>query len=207
MVQELAQPLIRRGRLGLLPAAFNPPTSAHLALARAAAEQHALDQVALVLPANLPHKEFDHVPFEQRRDLLVSAVANAPGVTAAVCEGGLFHEIADELLHACGSIEPALIAGRDAAERIVAWDYGDAPSIAEQLTRFELLVASREGSYLPPREIAHRIRNVQLSREWDAVSSSLARRSIASGGEEWRDYVPGPVADAIRRHGLYGHKG
>jgi hypothetical protein len=41
------------------------------------------------------------------------------------------------------------MCGRDAAERIVGWDYGDGPPIQDQLNEFRLLVASREGEYSP----------------------------------------------------------
>jgi len=204
VVRELAYPLIRSGRLGLLPAAFNPPTFAHLALAQAAAEQHALAQVVLVLPADLPHKDFDQVGFALRRELLVAAVQGAPGVTAAVCGGGLFHQIADEFQAFCGPVEPALIAGRDAAERIVSWNYGTGPAIADQLARFEMLVAARRGAYSAPPELAGRIRRVAVDPRWDAVSSSGVREAIASGDDRWDEFVPELVARRIREERLYG---
>ena len=56
--------LVHRGtrdarRVALLPAAWNPPTLAHLAIAQAALDF--ADEVLLVLPRVLPHKRFERV--------------------------------------------------------------------------------------------------------------------------------------------------
>jgi len=204
LVREIAKPLIGSGRLGLLPAAFNPPTLAHLALARAAAGQHELDQVVLVLPANLPHKGFEDADFEERTAMLAGAVEDADGVTAAVCRGGLFHEVAAEFQALPGELEIALIAGRDAAERIVGWDYGDGPSIREQLAGFELLVAPRNGPYRAPEELAARVKGIELDPRWEAISSSAVRGAIAEGDPDWSKALPAGTVDVIRAAGLYG---
>jgi hypothetical protein len=41
------------------------------------------------------------------------------------------------------------ICGRDAAERIVAWDYGEPDAFRRMLDQFELLVAARTASEPP----------------------------------------------------------
>jgi nicotinic acid mononucleotide adenylyltransferase len=135
--------------------------------------------------------------------MLEAAVAGRDDRAAAVCLGGLFYEIAAEFKEACGGgVEICLICGRDAAERIVAWNYGEGPSIAEQLERFQLLVASRGGRYSPPPGLEGRIRTVGLDRRFDAVSSSEVRRRIEAG-DEWASLVPDAVADVIRRRGIF----
>ena len=51
-------------RVGLFPAAWNPPTLAHLALAEAGLAF--ADEVLLVLPRVFPHKEFEQASFDLR---------------------------------------------------------------------------------------------------------------------------------------------
>ncbi len=191
--------LIRRGRIGALPAAFNPPTVAHLALAAAAARQHSLDQVVFVLPRALPHKDFGGATFDDRVAMLRAALRDHPGHAAASCPGGLFFQIAGDLRQACGpEVAIAVLCGRDAAERSVAWDYGDGPSIADQLREFELLAGFRRGRYEPPSELSDRIRTVALPQDLDEVSSSRLRRAVASGAD-WEHWTPAPAATVIRR--------
>lgn len=195
--------LIRQGRIGALPAAFNPPTVAHLALADAAARQHSLDQVVFVLPRTLPHKDFGGATFDDRVAMLQAVLRDHPDHAAASCPDGLFFQIARDLRQACGpEVAIALLCGRDAAERSVAWDYGDGPSFADQLQEFELLAGSRHGRYEPPPKLADRIRAVALPQDLDEVSSSRLRRAVA-GGADWEQWTPAPAAAVIRSRGLY----
>jgi nicotinic acid mononucleotide adenylyltransferase len=133
------------GRLGIFPGAFNPPTCAHLALAEAARLQFGLDQVTFLLPRKFPHKEYGETGFDDRLDMLEAALAQLPPCGIASTEHGLFIDIARAFRSQCGQdVELYLLCGRDAAERIVAWDYGDGPSFCAQLQEFQMLVASRE---------------------------------------------------------------
>ena len=136
-------------RLGILPGAFNPPTLAHLALARAALGR--LDEVVFVLPRVFPHKDFDGPGFDLRIQMLLAATANQPRFSVASTQGGLFLEIARECRALYGP-RPELwfVCGSDAAERIVNWDYGQPGAFQRQLEEFGLLVASRLGGYQPP---------------------------------------------------------
>ena len=53
-----------------------------------------------------------------------------PRVSAAITEGGLFVEIAQECRAILGSgVQLAFVCGRDAAERMVTWDYGEPRAI------------------------------------------------------------------------------
>ncbi|MCB1019308.1 MAG: nicotinate-nicotinamide nucleotide adenylyltransferase [Acidobacteria bacterium] len=192
-----------QGRVGLLPAAFNPPTLAHLGLAEAAQRQMQLGEVVFVLPRVLPHKEFDGVGFAQRLALLQCAVEAEPSWRAAASSGGLFLEIARELrTEYAPEVELYLICGADAGERIVEWDYGAQPSIAEQLEEFQMLVAARRGGYAPPPALAGRIRSIELDENLQAISSSQVRDAIA-GGQPWRHLVPECVAAEIEAKRLY----
>ena len=194
---------VDRGRLGILPGAFNPPTNAHLALAEAALTQHRLSQVVFLLPQVFPHKHFVGASFEDRLGLLEAALGGSPSFAIASSEGGLFIEIARAFRKACHpSLELFLLSGRDAAVRIAEWDYADGPSFASQLEEFHLLVASRQGAYSPPEEYRGRIHPVDLSTSLDQVSSSTVRQAIAEG-RPWEQFVPEAVAGEIAARGLY----
>ena len=196
---------VREGRVGVLLSAFNPPTRAHLALAAGAADRAGLGQVVLTLPETLPHKSFEGAPCEERVEMLRLAAAESPRLAAAVCGGsGLFIDAAREFRGALGdAVELYLICGRDAAERIVGWDYGAGPSIAEQLREFTLLVGSRGGAYRPPPELSGAVQTFDLDSAFERISSSAVREAIAAG-RPWRETLPRGVAERIARGGLYG---
>ena len=184
-------------KLAILPGAFNPPTRAHLAMADAALT--IADEVLFALPRAFPHKEYTGSEFETRLEWLRTALAGYPRFSLAVTEGGLFIEIAREARAAYGtSTELFLLCGRDAAERIVGWDYGEGDGIQKQLETFELLVASRGGVYEAPAHIRDRVRSIALPPELDEVSSSELRRRIRAG-EPWRDLAPESIVHLIER--------
>lgn len=194
---------LHRGRLGIYPGAFNPVTTAHLAVARAAGDQHRLNQVVFLLPQVFPHKEYGDAPFEERLALLEAAIEKDPTLAVASSEGGLFIEIAREFRAECGEgVEIFLLCGRDAAERIVNWGYGEGPAFARQLEEFQMLVASREGEYRPPPEFSTRILAIRMPRTYSEISSSAVRAAIRAGGA-WENLVPEAVARRIRERGLY----
>ena len=187
----------------MLPAAFNPPTIAHAALADAAQSACGLYQVVFVLPQTLPHKEFEEADFEQRLNLLSRAIEGRRDWAVATAEAGLASEIVAEIQTLCGPhVETFLLCGADAAERFAGWDYGDAPSFEQQLQGFEMVVAARSGEYEPPSQIAGRVRGIVLPPEAEAISSSAVRKRIAAR-QPWRDMVVPAVADEIERLGLY----
>ena len=195
---------LAHGKLGVLPSAFNPPTLDHVALAEAAREAIGLDQVASALAERLPHKQFQDASFNDRARMLTALTAERSEWATVVTVGGLFVEMARELAGLCGpEVELLLLCGRDAAERIVGWDYGDAPPIEQQLREFRLVVAERAGPYQPPAPVAARVASVQLPEERRRIASSGVRAAIAAG-QPWEAMVPPAVAASIRQIGLYG---
>src|SRR5437868_8512715 len=151
-------------KLAILPGAFNPPTRAHLAMAEAALS--VADEVLFVLPRAFPHKEYTGAPFEKRLDWLRAALEANPRFSLAAADRGLFIDLAREAApHYDSSPELFLLCGRDAAERIVSWDYGGGEDITRQLEVFELLVASRGGHYQAPSALAGRVHALALPPE------------------------------------------
>jgi nicotinate-nucleotide adenylyltransferase len=184
-------------RLGVLPAAFNPPTRAHLALAQAALGS--VDEVLFVLPREFPHKSYADATFDQRLEMLLAATSDEPRYSIAASDRGLFVDIADECRAAYGP-ETALlfICGRDAAERIVGWDYGEADAFVRMLDRFELLVAPRGGHYDPPPEIRDRAYALDLPEDISSISATDVRERIRRG-EPWEHLVPSGIVAQARR--------
>ena len=187
----------RVARVAALPGTFNPPTVAHLALARAALA--VADVVVFVLPRAFPHKPYAGAPFEDRVRMLLAAAAGEPRFAVAASAGGLFVEIARECVQAFPApARPAILCGRDAAERIVNWDYGEPGAFARMLHEFELLVAARGGAYTPPPGYARGISSLDLPGDLTAVSATEVRARIAAG-EPFEHLLPPGVAPFARR--------
>ena len=186
-------------RIGVFPGSFNPPTNAHLALIRAARTR--LDRVVAVMPRAFPHKQYDGPGLDQRLALLEAARADAD-FEVAVTERGLYIDIARELRAIWGkSADLWFVCGRDAAQRIVEWDYGQPNAIEGMLDEFGLLVASRQGEYTPPPALSHRVRSLIVDPQYDAVSATEVRSRIADG-EPWEHLVPPSTIDLVRQ--FYG---
>jgi len=184
-------------RLGVLPGSFNPVTVAHLALA--AAGLHVADEVVFVLPREFPHKTYLGASFTQRMEVLSSAVHEFPQFSIAAAEGGLLLEIAAECRAAYGSdVRQSFLCGRDAAERIVSWDYGRSGALLEMVSQFDFLVAARHGDYNAPTgeaaECAGAFQRLELGGDYDPVSATEVRERIAQG-LPWEHLVP----PAVRR--------
>ncbi|HEY3442268.1 MAG TPA: hypothetical protein VGK29_16020 [Paludibaculum sp.] len=178
------------GGIALLPGAWNPPTRAHVAMLRAALDW--ASEAVLVLPRSLPHKEFDGAEFSRRAEWIRS-IARSNGLSAGISDGGLFIEMARECRAATGASQVFLVCGRDAAERIVSWDYGTAGSIHSQLDEYQMLVAPRAGAYVPPEDLAARIHALTLGGNWHDVSSTEVRQRIQNAAA-WADLVPAEIA-------------
>lgn len=185
-------------RVALFPGAWNPPTVAHLEIARAA--RLWADELIWVLPRTLPHKQFEGAGFEDRRRMLARLVEGCAdaGFSAATSQGGLYAEVADEARMFFGA-EPeiALVCGRDAAERMATWDYGDPGFFDAMLRKYRLLVAARGGEYQPASHHSERIVKLPMDVLWDEVSSSEVRRRIV-GNEDWEKLTPPQLVEMIR---------
>lgn len=183
-------------KLGILPGTFNPPTLAHVALAKAALAE--VDEVLFVLPRMFPHKSYEGASFEERVRMLELVLAGEPRFSIGATAQGLFIDIALECRAAYGEHVPlAILCGRDAAERIVGWDYGRPNAIREMLNVFELRVAARRGEYRPPAHLGERIRTLSLESGCDKISATEVRRRAARH-EAWEHLVPEAAIAMVR---------
>jgi nicotinate-nucleotide adenylyltransferase len=179
--------------LGIVAGSFNPPTIAHEELVHAAGFH--VDEVLCVVPAVLPHKGYFGATLEQRVQLLTGMEV---WCSIASTEKGLFIDIGRECRGLYGAdVRLAFVCGRDAAERILTWDYGRPGVVQEMLGEFELLVAPRAGHFSPPPEFQHRIRTLQVRNGHDDVSSTEVRERIAQG-EAWEHLVPEKIRERVR---------
>ena len=182
-------------RLAVFPGTFNPVTVAHLSLASAALA--VADEVLFVLPRTFPHKTYFGASFDQRVDLLRLALHGSDDISIASSQGGLFVEIASECRQTYGDIQLSFLCGRDAAERIANWDYGDPDAFRGMLQQFDLLVAARAGEYVPPEHQRDSFTSLALPESLDNVSASEIRARIARG-EAWEHLVPPSIRRRVR---------
>ena len=189
------QAKVRPTKVGILAGSFNPPTIAHLELAQAASAL--VDLIVCVVPQVFPHKDYSGATLEQRIDMLGAAGLTVPHAIASTGQG-LFIDIAREFrAHYGAGVQLSFICGRDAAERILNWDYGRAGVVEEMLGEFELLVAPRGGHFSPPQEFRHRVHALALGSGHEAVSSTEVRERIGRG-EAWEHLVPDTIRERVR---------
>jgi nicotinate-nucleotide adenylyltransferase len=199
-------------RLGILSAAFNPITQAHVALAQSAYHHYRLHEVLLVLPITQPHKLIHDAPLDARLRMMDLATQGHPAFSIGTCTHGLFIDI-------CRAVAAAyppetrlwFITGRDAAERILTWPYPDpAQALGELFAQAELLVADRQGAFVLPdipivRQHAGHVHHLPLPAEYSQVSATDIRIRLAKG-EDVSGLVPPPVLGYVLEHRLY-HEG
>ncbi len=189
------QSSVKPNKVGILAGSFNPPTVAHIELAQAASQF--VDLIVCVVPRVLPHKDYCGATFQQRMEMLDAAGLPIPHSIASSGQG-LFIDIARECRdHYAADTRLSFICGRDAAERILHWDYGRAGVVEEMLREFELLVAPRGGKFSAPAEYRHRIHALNVRSGIEEVSSSEVRERIARG-EPWDHLVPDRIREQVR---------
>ena len=184
-------------KLGILAGGFNPPTRAHTGLIEAAAGH--VDEVLCVVPQVFPHKIYHGASLEERLRMLQAVRPPTVPCSIGVSERGLFIDIARECrVEYGGGVDLYFLCGRDAAERIIGWDYGEPEAIERMLDEFSLLVAARHGRYEAPVHLAHRIGELTVARDLDEISSTEVRDRIRAA-QSWEHLVPPAIHDEVRR--------
>jgi nicotinate-nucleotide adenylyltransferase len=196
-------------RLGVLSAAFNPITRAHLALAQSAYSHYQLHEVLFVLPMTQPHKLIHDASIDARLRMMKLAIQETPAFAIGLCTHGLFIDICRAVALAYPSQTRLwFISGRDAAERILTWPYADpAATLSTLFTQADLLVADREGAFTLPdlpsvRAHAAHIHHLPLAGEINHISATAIRARLATG-EKVDDLMPSAVLRYIQEHHLY----
>jgi nicotinate-nucleotide adenylyltransferase len=174
---------------------FDPIHSAHLVVAREAAETFSLDRVLFIPAANPPLKEAG-ANFEDRFKMVELACAGEPRFVPSRLEEGA------EKSYSIYTIERVkesnghvfFIIGSDAFAEIRSWHRWE-----EVIAQVEFIVVARPGHLYvdPPGARVHRLETVALP-----VSSSEIRKALARG--ENPPELPATVTEYIREHQLYG---
>lgn len=184
-------------RLAIFGGTFDPIHSAHLIVAREAADKFDLDQVLFIPAGNPPHKGAA-APYEDRYRMVEMACAEDARFIPSRLEEGLeksysIHTI--ERVRGKGSPGDKLffVIGADAFAEIETWHQWK-----EVVAAVEFIVVTRPGhTYAsPPGACVHRLDTVALP-----VSSSEIRQALSR--EETPPELPRAVAQYIRKRKLY----
>ena len=198
-------------RLGLLGGSFNPPHACHLALARAAAQTHALDNVLLIPAASPPHKRSGLAPAVDRLAMVRLAIAGEAGMEASDIElrraGRSYTYVTlDELHQLHPGVTLFFILGGDSLRDLPSWRQPD-----RILSLCRIVAIDRPGVevQLEPTDFPATCRAAlqQLARDRVPMEpcplSSTAIRERLRQGETVDEQVPAAVLAYIREHGLY----
>jgi nicotinate-nucleotide adenylyltransferase len=173
---------------------FDPIHTAHIVVAREAADAFALDQV-LMIPAGQPPHKGTGTAYEHRFHMVELACAGDARLVPSRMEEGQaksysIHTI--ERVKAEGG-EIFFIIGADAFAEIATWYRAQ-----DVIREVEFIVVTRPGhTYeVPPGARVHRLDTVALP-----ISSSAIRAQIARG--ERPKELAAKVADYIQVQGLY----
>jgi len=182
-------------RIAIFGGTFDPVHSAHLEMARRAADQYRLDRVLFIPAGNPPHKRAD-ASFEHRYRMVELACAADPRFVASRLEEGAGKSYSiDTIERVMAANTGALffIIGSDAFAEIQTWRRWE-----DLIRAVEFIVVARPGHEIsgPPGARVHRLESAELP-----VSSSDIRDALARG--ESPAELPPAIADYIRAQRLY----
>ncbi len=204
-----------KGRLGIFPASFNPPTRAHLALIREARKAASLDEILVLLDIHAMDKTPVEARFEDRLQMVKKVFQKDPKISIGLSNRGLFLEKLKPLRQRYGSpVEFVFIVGFDTILRVMDKRYyGSHPRPLDRLFReSRFLIANRgdqeeeafrklfrergNGKYLD------RVSYFVLPERFPFLSASLVRDRVRKQ-ERITNLVPAPILRFIRRKRLY----
>jgi nicotinate (nicotinamide) nucleotide adenylyltransferase len=175
---------------------FDPVHSAHLVIAREAADQLALDQVLFIPAGHPPHKKAE-TSYEHRYRMVELACAADPRFVASRLEEGDATSYSIETIERVKAGDGVLyfIIGSDAFSEITTWHRWQ-----DVVRSVEFIVVARPGHQIvsPAGARVHRLDTVALP-----VSSSEIRKALARG--ESPAEVPPAVAGYIEANRLYAN--
>ena len=193
-------------RLGVFGGAFDPPHIGHVALARAAVEQLALDQLRVFPTGQAWHKARELSSAQHRLAMAQLAFAEVPHARVDGRElqrAGPTYTVDTlrELQREFPGAELFLVIGADQAEALHSWR--ESAEIARIAT---IAIAARArpveaAPVLDPSRLPAG-RRASLDMPPMPVSSTEIRRRAAAG-EGYVQLVPAPVARYIDQHSVY----
>lgn len=189
-------------RIGIMGGTFNPVHKGHLALARAARKEFALDRVIFIPSGNPPHKEQSEVIDKELRYKMVRlAIRGKRGYAASRMEldrpGFSYAVDTFRALRKRYGRDSRLfyIMGLDSINEILGWK-----KPLELFRLCEFIVGTRPGMKLrASRRLVNMLHLIELSEN---ISASEIRKRLRAGKPVKR-MVPAAVADFIRGRKLY----
>ena len=188
-------------KVAIFGGTFDPIHTAHLEVAREAAERFHLDQLLFIPAARPPHKT--HVmgaSFEDRLRMVELACAGQRRFIPSRLEAGPEKSYSIYTIEkVLGTLAPTdqlyFLIGADAFSEIETWH-----RVADVLKSVTFLVVSRPGAQydVPPTARVERLDTLAMD-----VSSSDIRAELALGHKPAA--LPQPVVDYIRANKLYRH--
>lgn len=205
------------GVLGVLPASFNPPTSAHQALVKEAGEAVPFDEILLILDRQAMDKELLGAPLEDRLLMLLALFGDDPHISLGISNRGLFLEKVEAMrkVYPRRHTQIYFIVGYDTIVRVLDHKYyGDRSKALRSLfSQARFLVANREGCEVRDltelfgleenRAFAARVSPLTLPAEQAWISSSEVRRRLAER-KSVRGLVPPKLEELLLKRGFYG---
>jgi nicotinate (nicotinamide) nucleotide adenylyltransferase len=205
----------RKGRLGIFPASFNPPTKAHLALVKKAKRIGKLDEILVLLDIQAMDKTPVEARFEDRLEMLKMAFEKDPSVSIGLSNRGLFLEKLNPLRRLYSpSVRFVFIVGFDTFVRIMDDKYyGDRDRDLDRL--FEgcrFLVANRGALERQAfvrllgrpenKKYGKKFSFFTLTSRLSTLSSTLVRQRIGRG-RPIEDWIPRSILRFIEEKTLY----
>jgi hypothetical protein len=151
-------------RTGVFPGSFNPPTTAHLAIAHAALTQHALDRVDLVLSRRPLDKEHvDRPLFEHQVSVLEAVAATRPWLGVVVTEAQLVVDMTD-------GYDLVVVGADKYAQLHDVGYYRDGAAMAEALDRLPPIAVAPRPPHPAPSDLV-----LDMHPDHHTTSSTNAR--------------------------------
>jgi nicotinate-nucleotide adenylyltransferase len=186
-------------RIAIFGGTFDPIHSAHLVVAREAAQQFNLDEVIVIPAADPPHKpRLERTPFQHRYRMVELACAGDPKLRPSRLEEGREPSYSIDTIERLKRERPGdelfFLIGADAFAEIRSWHRWQ-----DVVDAVEFIVVTRPGhSYeIPSGARVSRLDSVDLP-----VSSSAIRAKLGEGGKA--SELPASILSYVREHRLYG---
>ena len=209
-----------KGLLGVLPASFNPPTSAHQALIRGAAAIVPFDEVLLIVDQQAMDKTRIGAPLEDRLLMLLALFGDDARISLGIANHGRFLEKVEAMrkVYPLGNTQIYFIVGYDTIVRVLDQKYYEDrdQALHSLFARARFLVANREDcdeqdlrelfGLEENRPFASQVLPLTLPSALNRISSTLVRRHLAEG-KSVAGLVPAKLEEFLRKHGLYGRQG
>ena len=198
-----AQPSRRARRIGIFGGSFDPVQNAHVALARQALGELALDELRWV-PAGQPWQKAGRVlaPAQDRMAMLAALLQGEPGTVIDPRElqrAGPTYTI--DTVRELQTGEPSarwfLLIGQDQYAGFHSWH-----GWRELLSRVTLAIAGRPGASLAADRQVLAVPHVAVTLPMMDVSSTHIRARLRAG-QQIDGLVPAAVARYIEQHHLY----